>query len=132
MMTDGGILITALLRLPQLKVIILLHGEASVTDKRRLARSGQKEILSWNGLVQLGQVRKYFLQNKLFLQFILKYFQKLSEGKLSERVKRITVNQGAVICYNSEGRGCLYSHDNIVWTSKMIAQGLVRPAGFQK
>ena len=132
MMTDGGILITALLRLPQLKVIILLHGEASVTDKRRLARSGQKEILSWNGLVQLGQVRKYFLQIKLFLQFIMKYFQKLSEGKLSERVKRITVNQGAVICYNSEGRGCLYSHDNIVWTSKMIAQGLVRPAGFQK
>ena len=135
MMTDCGILITALLRLPQLKVIILLHGEASVTDKRRLARSGQKEILSWNGLVQLGQVRKYFLQIKLFrkfLEFIMKYFQKLSEGKLSERVKRITVNQGAVICYNSEGRGCLYSHDNIVWTSKMIAQGLVRPAGFQK
>ena len=132
MMTDCGILITALLRLPQLKVIILLHGEASVTDKRRLARSGQKEILSWNGLVQLGQVRKYFLQIKLFQQFIMKYFQKLSEGKLSERVKRITVNQGAVICYNSEGRGCLYSHDNIVWTSKMIAQGLVRPAGFQK
>jgi len=99
-------------RLPQLKVIILLHGEASVTDKRRLARSGQREILSWSGLVHLGQ--------------------KLSEGKLSDRVKRITVNQGAVICYNSEGRGCLYSHDNIVWTSKMIAQGLVRPAGFTK
>ena len=43
MMTDCGILITALLRLPQLKVIIYYtarprHGQ------RRLARSGQKSI----------------------------------------------------------------------------------------
>ena len=67
-----------------------------------------------------------------YLLNAVKYFQKLSEGKLSERVKRISVNQAAVICYDCQGRGCLYSHDNIVWTSKMIAQGLVRPAGFQK
>ena len=114
--------------MPQLKVIILLHGEASVTDKRRLARSGQKEILSWSGLLELGQASCI----EIFPEILLEYFQKLSEGKLSERVKRISVNQAAVICYDSQGRGCLYSHDNIVWTSKMIAQGLVRPAGFQK
>ena len=56
----------------------------------------------------------------------------MSDGKLSERVKRVNVNQCAVICYNNEARGMMYSHDNIVWTSKMIAQGLIRPAGFQK
>ena len=37
-------------------MIILLHGEASVTDNRRLQRSGQKEILSWSALMNLGKV----------------------------------------------------------------------------
>ena len=43
-------------RLPQLKVIVLLHGEPSVSDKKRLKRSCQKEILTWAALSDLGQV----------------------------------------------------------------------------
>ena len=43
-------------RLPQLKVIVLLHGEPSVSDKRRLQRSCQKEILTWAALSDFGQV----------------------------------------------------------------------------
>ena len=45
-------------RLPQLKVVILLQGEPSLTDKRQLQRSCRREILSWAALCDLGQVNK--------------------------------------------------------------------------
>ena len=47
-------------RLPQLKVVILLQGEPSLTDKRQLQRSCRREILSWAALCDLGQVNKIF------------------------------------------------------------------------
>ena len=50
-------LLAAQHRLPQLRLLVLLHGEASGTDKRRLQRSCQKEILSWAALSAAGQVR---------------------------------------------------------------------------
>ena len=51
-------LLAAQHRLPHLRLLVLLHGEASGTDKRRLQRSCQKEILSWAALSDAGQVRE--------------------------------------------------------------------------
>ena len=56
---------------------------------------------------------------------------------LGERLTRVSVNQCCVITYpglvQGEARtGLMYSHDSLSWSAKMVAQGIVRPAGFQR
>ena len=54
-------------KLPELKVIIQFSGEPPISDKRRLHRSHQKQILSWEGVLEIGQVsvRKNIDNNEL-------------------------------------------------------------------
>ena len=123
-------LLAAQHRLPQLRLLVLLHGEASGTDKRRLQRSCQKEILSWAALSAAGQVRG---QLGIAGYTIISWVQALSNTRLAERVARVAVNQCCVVCYGGgEAGGLMFSHDNITWTTNMLAQGVIRPAGFQK
>ena len=62
------------------------------------------------------------------------WVQELSNTRLAERVARVAVNQCCVVCYGGGGEagGLMFSHDNITWTTNMLAQGVIRPAGFQK
>ena len=63
--------------------------------------------------------------------------QGISDTRLGERLTRVSVNQCCVITYpglvQGEARtGLMYSHDSLSWSAKMVAQGIVRPAGFQR
>ena len=63
--------------------------------------------------------------------------QGTSDSRLGERITRVNVNQCAVVTYPGLGRGeartgLMYSHDSLSWSAKMVAQGIVRPAGFQR
>ena len=42
-------------KLPELKCIVQWEGEPPMSDKRRLARSHKKHILSWPALLELGK-----------------------------------------------------------------------------
>jgi len=100
-------------KLPELKVIIQFSGEPPISDKRRLHRTHQKQILSWQGVLDLGK--------------------SLADNKLDERLKKICINQCCSLVYTSgssgPARGVMMSHDNLTWTAK-LARGFIRAPGF--
>ena len=57
--------------------------------------------------------------------------QGISDTRLGERLTRVSVNQCCMITYSGLA-GLMYSHDSLSWSAKMVAQGIVRPAGFQR
>jgi len=100
-------------KLPELKVIVQFSGEPPISDKRRLHRTHQKQILSWQGLLEVGRA--------------------LPENKLDERLKKVSINQCCTLVYTSgsagPAKGVMLSHDNLTWTAK-LAQGFIRAPGF--
>ena len=69
-------------------------------------------------------IRKYFNQYKIFSD---------------ERLRRVSINQCCAVSYTSPGggaggvagRGAMFSHDNLTWTTKMM-QGFIRSPGFNR
>ncbi|XP_023330627.1 very long-chain-fatty-acid--CoA ligase bubblegum [Eurytemora carolleeae] len=102
-------------KLPECKAIILIQGEPSIADKRRLHRTHRKHILSWASLQELGQ--------------------SLSETRLDDRQRRIAINQCCSLVYSSGShstpKGVMFSHDNLTWSAKM-ALGFIRAPGFNR
>jgi len=108
-------------KLPELRAIILIHGEPSISDKRRLHKTHKKHILTWVELIELGQA--------------------IPEGRLEERLRRVSINQCCTLTYtnqltytngtNAAPSGLMYSHDNLTWSAKMVL-GFIRAPGFNK
>jgi len=102
-------------KLPELKAIVQITGEPSVSDKRRLHRTHKKHIFSWPSVIELGQ--------------------SLQDTRLYERLRKIAINQCCSVIYssgrNSAPKGVMYSHDNLTWSAKM-ALGFIRAPGFNR
>lgn len=102
-------------KLPDLKAIVQLTGDPSLSDKKRLHRTHKKQILSWEALLELGS--------------------STNDNKLDERLGKISINSCCTMLYTSgteqPSRPCMFSHDNLTWTAKMTL-GFVRAPGFNK
>ena len=113
-------------------MIIQFSGEPPISDKRRLHRTHQKQILSWQGVLDLGKV--IFKILKIFDE-ISELSQSLADNKLDERLKKICINQCCSLVYTSgssgPARGVMMSHDNLTWTAK-LARGFIRAPGFNR
>lgn len=102
-------------KLPELRAIIQIQGEPSLSDKRRLHRTHKKHILSWSQALDIGK--------------------ETNEGHLDDRLIRVAINQCCTLVYTSGTSGCpkgiMLSHDNLTWSSKMLL-GVLRAPGFNR
>lgn len=100
-------------KLPELRCLVQWQGEPPVSDQRRLARSHQKRILSWTGLLELGKGSP------------------VGRDPLQERLRGVAINQCCCLAYTSGSKGVMVSHDNLTWSARMVL-GVVRAPGFNR
>ena len=100
-------------KLPELKCIVQWEGEPPMSDKRRLARSHKKHILSWPALLELGKA----------------FPVPVGKDPLEERLTKVAINQCCALVYATSNKGVMLSHDNLTWSAKM-ALGVLRAPGF--
>ena len=100
-------------KLPELKCIVQWEGEPPMSDKRRLARSHKKQILSWPALLELGKA----------------FPVPVGKDPLEDRLTKVAINQCCALVYATSNKGVMLSHDNLTWSAKM-ALGVLRAPGF--
>ena len=102
-------------KLPELKALVMMSGEPSMSDSRRLYKSHKRHIFSWSKLKELGTA--------------------LPPHRLEERLSKIAINHCCALMYTSgssaPAKGVMLSHDNLTWTAKM-ALGFIRDPGFSR